>query len=495
VSLDAALQIATSGLRHTSRQMGVASQNVANAAVEGYTRKQAEGETRVSGGVRTQEARRAADAALRADVHAANAEAAGAALRDNTLSPIAALQGKPEDGQSLGGLVGALRDSFVSLRASPDDTIAQRDVVTTGETLAGRLNLVANALDDARQSVQDTARADVDTANGLLRDVARLNVKLVSETSAGRSGDTLRDQRDVALNKLSSLLDIRTNERADGSVMVLLRGGAVIPLDPEGSPLGLADSLVAPGAYHGGPEGGLPGLTLRGRPLEVAGLGGRIGEAMTLRDETLPRMAAELDTFAATLAGRFREQGVTLFTDTDGGTPPSPGGAGAVGFAGRITVSEKVAADPALIRDGTPDAPGYPANPSGVAGFSGLLDKVLAYTFGDRRGPTEPHAATPRSGLGPDGKLTASFAAPTRLSAHAAALVAAHASDSAAATSTAKEAKAAATGLADRVRMAEGVDIDSELATMVSLQNAYSANARLLSTVQGMWDALLSAVR
>lgn len=30
---------------------------------------------------------------------------------------------------------------------------------------------------------------------------------------------------------------------------------------------------------------------------------------------------------------------------------------------------------------------------------------------------------------------------------------------------------------------------------MVQLQNAYAANARVLGTVQAMWDSLLAAVR
>jgi len=33
------------------------------------------------------------------------------------------------------------------------------------------------------------------------------------------------------------------------------------------------------------------------------------------------------------------------------------------------------------------------------------------------------------------------------------------------------------------------------MAAMVQLQNAYAANARVLSTAQAMWDALLGAVR
>ena len=40
-----------------------------------------------------------------------------------------------------------------------------------------------------------------------------------------------------------------------------------------------------------------------------------------------------------------------------------------------------------------------------------------------------------------------------------------------------------------------GVDSDAEMAAMVGLQNAYAANARVLGTVQAMWDSLLAAVR
>jgi flagellar hook-associated protein 1 FlgK len=39
------------------------------------------------------------------------------------------------------------------------------------------------------------------------------------------------------------------------------------------------------------------------------------------------------------------------------------------------------------------------------------------------------------------------------------------------------------------------VDPDAEMAAMVQLQNAYAANARVLGTVQSMWDSLLAAVR
>ena len=46
-----------------------------------------------------------------------------------------------------------------------------------------------------------------------------------------------------------------------------------------------------------------------------------------------------------------------------------------------------------------------------------------------------------------------------------------------------------------RMAQRSGVDVDEEVAAMVELQNAYTINARVIATLQSMWDSLLGAVR
>jgi len=60
----------------------------------------------------------------------------------------------------------------------------------------------------------------------------------------------------------------------------------------------------------------------------------------------------------------------------------------------------------------------------------------------------------------------------------------------------AKEAGEAARSLAEQ-KLADrvGISVDREMALLVELQNAYVANARVMTTVQAMWDSLFSAVR
>ncbi len=50
------------------------------------------------------------------------------------------------------------------------------------------------------------------------------------------------------------------------------------------------------------------------------------------------------------------------------------------------------------------------------------------------------------------------------------------------------------TALQQRFNAEFGVNIDTEMSNLIALQNAYSANARVMSTVDHMMTTLLQAV-
>ena len=501
MSLDSALTTATSGLRLTQKQLTQASQNIANAGVAGYTRKQVDAQSVTGGsGVRALEATRQIDTALRAQLLAAAGQQGAASLRDTTLAPLAQLQGNPSDATSTAGLVSALNDAFTNLAANPTDSGAMSTALGAAQNLAGQINSVSDAIGAARQQVQDGLKGDVDTANGLLSDIAKLDRLVRSETMAGRSGADLADQRDAAITELASLVNVKPVAAENGGVTLMLNDGSILPLQEGSTPFGLAEATVSPGSYYGDPDGTLPGLTLNGQALSTATIGGAIGEGFSLRDTTLPTMQAELDMTAATLAHRLDEQGLRLFTDSGDSAPPDPttaeGLAASTGFASRISVNSAVRDSPRLLRDGTHAVDGFTPNPAGgPAGFNTLLTRVTTYSFGSESAAGTRHAAIAGSGLGANGKLSASFSAPSRITDYASAVVGSQASIAAAASGAATHSTALRNQFDTLLQKAEGVNVDSEMANMVQLQNAYAANARVLTAVQSMWDALLGAVR
>ncbi|MFC0386644.1 flagellar hook-associated protein FlgK [Muricoccus vinaceus] len=501
MSLDTALLNAGSGLRLASRQLANASNNVANAATVGYSRKQVDGLSLTMGGVRTLDPQRDIDPVMRSEMRRATGQEAAAGLRNDTLARLSQLQGDPSDGSSIGGLMGALRDSFTSLSDDPANGGKQTASLEAARSLAGRMNTIGSSMSQARQGVQDGLRDDVDSANGLLRDVSRLDRLVRNEVAAGRSAAELLDQRDAAVSSLSGLLDITPVPASNSGITLMLPSGATLPLDPEASPLSLADVTVSDHDYHGKPDGRLPGLAVNGVPLSAtSGLGGRIGEGFKLRDETIPRMQAELDVTAATLAGRLEKQGLRLFTDAGGSPAPDPSAPGAgpamAGFASRIQINPEVAGQPRLLRDGTAASGGFTPNPAnGPSGFTALLDRVNDYAFGAQSAAGVAHPPIPGTGLGPGGTISTGAPTSGRITDFAATVTGRQSAEAAAAKGDAGQATAVRAQLGTLVQQREGVDVDAEMASMVQLQNAYAANARVMSAVQDMWDALLASVR
>lgn len=506
MGLQGALLTATDGLRLVSQQAAVVSRNVSNAGTPDYTVKRLTVEALAEGGVRIGETTRQVDISLRAEARIVRGQSAHAEVRERTLSPLVALNGSPGSADSTSDLVTALRDGLTGLRARPSDVSDQRNALRAAGDLSTRLNELAAAVGRARQSAQDDLARQVDEANRLTQQIARLDEESKATRAGGSADSYTLDRRDAAIQQLSELLDVTPIPGARDQVTLILRGGYTLPLKPDEAPFSIASAPVTPGAYYGPPGGTLPALMLGEIDITSLTRNGRMGALLELRDATLPRMQAELDILASTLATRFDAQGLRLYTDGPSSTaaPPnvatSAGYSGAViGFAGRIAVSSAVSSEIRLLRDGTHAAPatGFVPNPAGgPSGFTTLLDNLLNYAFGAAAGPAGTvHPSSPTANLGPGGNLASSFNPPIRLADHAAAMTGSHAVAASEAISRLTEATASRTRIDSLLQQREGVDVDQEMAGLLQLQNAYAANARVLATVQEMWDALLRAAR
>jgi flagellar hook-associated protein 1 FlgK len=124
-----------------------------------------------------------------------------------------------------------------------------------------------------------------------------------------------------------------------------------------------------------------------------------------------------------------------------------------------------------------------------------MISRVLDFTFGAQAqsGVAQPAGAT--AGLGPDGILNAPYSAPATLGDNATALVSAQAAVSANAANQLTIEQTVQTSLTSRLHTESGVNMDTEMAQMIQLQNAYGANARVISTMQTLFTQLLQAVQ
>jgi flagellar hook-associated protein 1 len=498
MSIAAALSIATGGLANINTQLALVSQNVTNASTPDYAAEVATQQS-VSAdgmglGVRSGPATRNVDTALQAEVFSQNATVAGLQTRQSALQAIDAVQGTPGQDADLASLLGKMQTQFSTLLNDPSSLAQQSQVVSAATDLAQTINTLSDAYTTQRQTAQDNIVADVATLNSTLSTIGGLSDRIIALKAGGRSTADLENQRDAAISALSQLVSVKVLQQPNGDVLITTSAGLPLPTRATANALTTSDVNVQPATSY--PGGGIPAITLGG--IDVTGQlqGGRIGADIALRDGTLPTEQAELDEFAQNLASRFDAQGLTLFTDPAGhvpgpAAPPAPVQANYVGFAGIIQVNPLVQAMPSLVRDGTGPPP-PPPQPSG--GYTGIIQNVLTYAFGPDQAPGVAQPPSNTTGLGPTGTLDAPYAAPATLGDIAATMLAAQAQASAATSTQVDTEQAVQTTLASKLSTQSGVNMDTEMSTMIQLQNAYGATAKIIAAVQAMWTQLLQSV-
>ncbi len=501
MTLDLGLNAASSGLANINRHLAVVSQNVANASTPGYAREVVADTTLTAGGVgygvRSGVATRETDAALQNALNEQNGTVAGLQVRSDALASVDAAQGTTGAGNDLSSRLGALADAFTTLGSNPANQAQQAAVVNAATTLAGGIRDQAAAYSAARQTAQNGLATDVTSLNTAVAAIGALSDKIIAAQSRGESTADLEAQRDAQEQTAAQLGGLRFLPNGNGDVTAVT-GGLVVNTRAASGPFSIAAATLGNGAAG-------PPLLLSGNDVTAAVDAGSIGARLTLRDKTLPQAQAGLDEFAQTLATRLNNQGLNLFTDP-AGNPPATGGApvqaGYVGFSAAVRVNPLVAAKPSLVRDGTQDvaagtggASAFTVNPTGgPAGSTTLINRILLYGFGTEAQAGTPQAAPNTAGLGPNGTIALSYGTGGTLASFAVNLVSAQAEAASSAKDDLTNASALQSTLQTKLQGETGVSIDTELSNLVTLQNAYGANAKIITAAQSMWNSLLSAV-
>ena len=502
MGLDSALSIASGGLANINTQFALISQNVANAATPGYAvevgNQQALTADGVGLGVHTGPATLQIDQALQASVTQQNAVVGGAQTTQTALQAIDSVLGTPGSGGDLGSLLGNLQNSFSTLLTNPGNQTQQSVVVSSAATLAQGINTLSGAYSAQRQAAQDGLASSVGTLNATLTTIGQISNEIIALKPTNQSTADLENQRNAAVQTLSRLLAVKTVAQPNGDLSIFTPTGLVLPIHDGSTPFSIPNAATPFGSYF--PGGGIPGIALNGTDVTNQMTGGQIGANVVLRDTTLPTGQAALDEFSQALSNRFAAQGLTLFTNPGGSVPAgggTPAQAGYIGYAATIQVNPAVTANPSLVRDGTNATSGFTPNPpGGPAGFTTLIANIANYTFGtqSKTGVSQPTLHT--NGLGASGTLAVPFtAAATALSDFAISLVSSQAQQSATTTSNLTTEQALQTSLNAKASAVSGVNMDTEMSQMLSLQNAYSANARVIAAVHSMFTQLLQAVQ
>ena len=482
MSIGGTLSSALSGLTAAAKAAEVVSSNIANATTPGYARRELQVTSRTVGssgqGVLIVGVRRSVNLPLLGDRRLAQSTSGGADSRATFFRRLEQTLGTPDQAYSINGRIAAFEAALTEATSHPESESRLARVLSTAKSLAAQIGAASKDVQAARSQANVEIKNDVDTLNTSLDRLVKLNVQIRRGHGFGQDTAALQDQRQQAVDQIAKIIPIREVQQLDGTISLYTPTGAVL-LDGTAAVFGFnAGSSVNPYMTNGA---GLSGLTLNGNPIATSGdssvvLGGTLGANFAVRDDLAVTAQTELDALARDLVERFSDSGLDatrapgdpgLFTDAGAALDPL----NEVGLSQRLKIN--AAGDPdqggALwrLRDG------LGATVPGSVGTTSLLS-ALRDVLTNQREPVSGGFMAGERSFGTFASDILSSAATDRLSADG-------------------EAAYARSRLETFVSMEaeNGVDTDQEMQSLLQIEQAYAANAKVLQMAGEMIQRLL----
>lgn len=453
MSLNASLSIATQALFAASAEIQTANNNIANANTPGYSREivnlqsvapLGNDKANPGGGVLLQGFTSVRDELLQSRIQQETQSQSQTNAELSSLQQIETVFNSST--QDIGTEMSNLFTNLSSLSLSPNSSTARQGVITAGQSLATAFNTAADALSQQQSGLNTQVSQDVSQINQLADQIAALNAQLQLTRAKGQDGGMLQDQQDQLILNLSKLTNVSVTNTESG---LTISTGSGTPL------------VLGATAHH------LQTVTGTGSMLHVQDENGNditssiqsgdLGGTLNIRDQVIPDLQNQLDTLANQFATAFNTAQAKGYDQNGavGGnffTIPSTIAGSASTIAMAFTDTTKVAAS----SDGSPGSNGNVVN----------LSAIQNAKLPSGESPVDAYAKLVYS----VGNLTSTAKA-----------------QSTAAASTILQ-------LTNQRNSVSGVSIDEESANLVTFQQSYAAAAKVISTVQQLFQVTLNMI-
>lgn len=487
MSLSRAIGSAYSGLASNSFRADIAATNIANATTPGYVRREAIVSENVSGGrgsgVRIAGVVRHQDIGLSTARREADSAYGRANIIATAYNQINAEFGSPGEDYGFFSSFEAFEAGLRELATTPETLALQNAALEAAKSLVNDFNSLAGMTNDLRVETDRNIAQSVSTINQSLNRLEELNGLLGGINQ--QSGDTvaLEDERQRLLDTVSEYIPIKVLQQDDGSLDIMTEDGVFL-LAGTAKELSFEQATIIPaGTTYNDGSGILSGLFVGDQELTPGTSGnfalksGVLAGQFTVRDSVSTGFSAQLDSLAADLITRFSDDALDptkaagapgLFTDAGGPVDP----ANIPGIAGRLRINAAV--DPAQggivtrLRDGIGAATVGPSGEDGL--LNGYVDAL-----------TNAAAAPAETGLVGNYSVVELVAGVSSIVGESRIR-----HDAVTASTLARS-----NFLFEAELSSSGVDTDQEMQSILLIEQAYAANARVIQTVGEMFDRLL----
>ena len=458
------LNVAKTALNTQQKALDITATNIANVNTDGYSRQRITMEqnepVRYPGGtfgtgVRANPTiQRMYDRFLAAQITAAASQQGRWEAQREVLEKVE-LMVDEVSGYGLNAAMADFWNAWQDLANQPSGYAERATLLANAQNLTRVFNQLSSNLNQVRADSDTSITATLGDINRLTARIAELNLNIASlEANGQHSANTFRDQRDLALKSLSSLIEVNSFEDAHGYLTITTATGHSL-VDRSRS-WDLAAAANADGLQDVFWQNG------SGAPHNITAdiAGGKLKGWLEARDTIVPDYLARLDDVAVALASAVNSQhgdGIDLTA------------AAGLDFFSSATAAGTLAVNQTIVNDinriaaaaSTENIPGGNGNAIAMAQIpnqllmgagSATIDGFYNALVGDLgRSVSQAQANTAHQSM-------------------------------------------VSLQLATYREEVSGVSLDEEMVNMIQFQSAYSAAAKLVSTVDEMLRTLIDTV-
>ena len=461
MNLSNVLSIGANSLSAAQHGTQVTSQNISNAATEGYTRRTAQLEPiplDQGGGVRANGSNRIQDQYLERRGLGARSSDGEATARTETLSILDTVFS--EDAGSVGAALDAFDAAISDFSTDPNSRANRNAVLSKAEDLSRAFSQTANSLTQARVDANGKITDSVRQVNQHLEQIGELGSQIVAARINGNEAGDLEDRRDQLIREVAKQIPVNVIQGEHGAITMQMAGSrTLVDIDHRVHKLvAQPDSTTGDVRIYRETVGQLE---------EVTGLikTGAIGGTIAARDGALANARTQLDQLASDVATAYNTQHTAGFgLDGTSGRNLFAVPAGVDGAASTMAVSADVAGQPNFLAGAT-DAANLPSDNRNALNLLHVRDARIA------NGGT----STAIQGFN--------------------AIVADAGTAMQSAASQATQASAVLSQVEALRQSVSGVSTDEEMINLMKFQRSYQAGLRVVESADQMLEELMNMVR
>jgi flagellar hook-associated protein 1 FlgK len=331
-----ALGTSLSGLNVAQANLAIVAGNVANAQTPGYVARSAAQIATTSGdgseSVRIASINRLLDQFVQAQLRTETAGGAYADVQAKFYQQLQQVYGQPGTDASLDGVFNKFTTAVQALATTPSSASVQAATINAAQALVQQLNGATSSIQGLRTQADQAIADDVRQVNEALKQIADINQHVAGTNANDSAAAALEDQRDQAIDKIASLLDIRVSLGSDNQVSIFTASGTSLLTQNEAGTLNFSavGTVSATRQWNANPsKSTLSTISLTAPDGSTTDLvanrairSGEIAGYLNLRDSVLVQAQGQVDELAAQMSKALSD---TTTAGTAVSAPPQSG--------------------------------------------------------------------------------------------------------------------------------------------------------------------------